>query len=66
MKHQHTDISLREYFETRMDGFEKSLDNLKTNHFLHLEKKIDKIMWFIITTLLAVIVHMVGMWLHSP
>lgn len=66
MKHQHTDISLREYFDGRIDGLEKSINELKMNHFFHLEKKIDKIMWFIITTLLAVVAHAVGVLLHSP
>lgn len=60
------EVSLKEYFDGRIDGLEKSINDLKVNHFFHLEKKIDKIMWFIITTLLAVVVHAIGVWLHSP
>lgn len=48
-----------------MDGFEKSLDDMKNNHISHLDKKVDKIIWLLITTLIAIIIHAVGVILHG-
>lgn len=61
------DISLKEYIEKRLDVFEKSINELKSNHFSHLELKVEKIeakmdrnMWLLITTLVAIAVHAIG------
>lgn len=70
MKSQN-DVPLREYVERRFDGFEKSIDDLKTNHFNHLGLKVEKIeakmdrnMWLLVTTLAAIIVHAIGVIIH--
>lgn len=60
-----TDISLREYFDERIDRVESSIDEIKTNHIAHLDKKFDKIIWLIITTLVAIVLHAVGVYFNG-
>lgn len=43
--------------ENRLTSLETTLDELKTNHFPHLQGTVDKILWLIITTLLGIVVH---------
>lgn len=50
---------------TRLTALEEKIDNLANNHFEHLEKKVDRMLWFILTTLTAVVVHAVGVILHG-
>lgn len=65
-------ISIKEYIDKRFDGFEKSIDDLKNNHFNHLEKQVEKVetkmdrnMWLLITTLVGLVVHAVGVIIHG-
>lgn len=61
------DVPLKEYLEKRLDVFEKSINELRTNHFTHLElrvekieAKMDRITWLLVSTLVAIVVHAVG------
>jgi hypothetical protein len=36
--------------ENRLTKVEESLDEIKNNHLVHLDAKIDKILWFLITS----------------
>lgn len=54
------EVSLKEYFDRRFEGVDKTLEEIKTNHFLHLEKKVDRIFWFLLTTFAAIVVHAIG------
>lgn len=36
--------------ENRLTRVEESLEEIKTNHLVHLDAKIDKILWFLLTS----------------
>ena len=36
--------------ENRLTRVEESLEEIKTNHLVHLDAKIDKVLWFLLTT----------------
>lgn len=54
------EVSLKEYFDERISRIEKSIEELKNNHIAHLDQKFDRITWLLITTLVAVVVHAIG------
>lgn len=51
--------------ERRLSTLEQKIDELGSNHIHHLTKKVDAIVWLLITTLTAIVVHAAGSWLNS-
>ena len=39
--------------ESRLTSVEQSLDEIKLNHLPHLESKLDRLLWFLVTTAFA-------------
>lgn len=58
-------VPLKEYFDERINRVEKSIDELANNHIAHLNAKFDKIIWLIITTLVALVLHAVGVYFNG-
>lgn len=46
--------------ERRLSVLEEKIDKLSNNDVHHLTKKVDKIIWLLITTLTAIVVHAAG------
>ena len=44
--------------ENRLTRLEESLTDLKENHVPHLEAKLDRIQWLLITTMLALLINL--------
>ena len=45
--------------EHRLSGLEQSLSELISNHVPHLESKIDRAQWLLVSTLVSVIIGLV-------
>ena len=45
--------------ESRMTRVETKLEEILVNHLPHLEAKVDKITWLIITTLVTVVIDLI-------
>ena len=45
--------------ESRMTRVETKLEEILVNHLPHLEAKVDRITWLIITTLVAVVIDLI-------
>lgn len=43
--------------EANYRGLRESIDEIKDNHLAHLEAKIDKMFWFLLTTAVGVLVN---------
>ena len=39
--------------ENRLTNVEQSLEEIKLNHLPHIESKIDRLLWFLVTTAFA-------------
>lgn len=46
--------------ERRLSTLEEKIDELGSNHIHHLTKKVDAIVWLLVTTLTAIVVHAIG------
>lgn len=42
--------------ETRLTSLETKINEIATNHLVHLDAKMDRIQWLVITTLITVVV----------
>ena len=45
--------------EQRLTRLETIVDEIKNNHLVHIEAKIDRVTWFILVTLVGVVVSFV-------
>ena len=45
--------------EQRLTKLETIVDEIKNNHLVHIEAKIDRVTWFILVTLVGVVVSFV-------
>mgnify|MGYP001590451749 CR=1 FL=1 len=46
--------------EQRMTRLETIVDEIKKNHLVHIESKIDKMTWLVVTSLVGVIANLVN------
>lgn len=44
--------------ENRLTSLETRLEDLITNHLPHLESKIDRIYWLLVTTMIALVINL--------
>lgn len=44
--------------ENRLTSLETRLEDLITNHLPHLESKIDRIQWLLVTTMIALVINL--------
>lgn len=49
--------------ENRLTSLETRLEDLITNHLPHLESKIDRIYWLLVTTMIALVINLANKFL---
>lgn len=45
--------------EGRMSRVETTLEEIKTNHLPHIQAKVDKMMWLLVTSLAAALIELI-------